>query len=292
MMRAAMQARHRRFLYATSLLALLLAGIMTLWTVVSLDGPEARTEIHQKLSPEKTRSALRGAPIPSTESPQMSFHERIREGIDLEEINWILDDFRAVGLDRPPTAGTGEDYLNYRRTQQRWYLSALDEALQLSPGQRAVTKQQLDKLYQGDAASYVKLLAGMQPITLEDGRQFLIGSAHDFNSILSATSWIFANDGKFLPQNLCELTPDQLEILSPTRAVGLGTGFQELENLLPYAGQLPPDLLGDHPWDSEALAMVLGYLHPAQLKLLLLMNPSLTDQIAGSANGYSDKISH
>ena len=131
---------------------------------------------------------------------------RCKKGMTAREVRWIVEDFQRAGLDAPAKGDRIEKFVAVRLAQHRWYLDLLDDGLGLDAEQRRVASEKLwllaDEATQKIAkelmehdASVGKLLE-KQPETLRD--------------LIDANHWL--EDERYAPWELCDLTKDQLRL--------------------------------------------------------------------------------
>lgn len=73
--------------------------------------------------------------------PVGAYIERSKRGMTDQDIRWMIEDFQALGP--MPTSGGIEESRSYRERQNRWYLLALAEALSLSSEQKRTVQKSL-----------------------------------------------------------------------------------------------------------------------------------------------------
>jgi hypothetical protein len=245
-----------------------LAFLVTLAAVWQAQVAVAREVIarNQPPPPAKTRHAVR----PTTAaSPVLDYATRKKQGLTDREIGWIVEDFQSAGLDLGIRAAPQEEYLAQRRAQDRWYRDALVEAWALTPDQSTQVTAKLAELYDQAKADFIEALAaGPQPVEV-NGQWYIITSAEPIHRLIDANRRLEDANSPFMPWNLGRFA------VKPERAPDLpGVDF-----LLPS-----PDSLPEHdgievvpPKDSNLPQ--LRKLHPAQLKLQLLIDPDKSKEI-------------
>ncbi|MCX8497639.1 MAG: hypothetical protein ORN51_15775 [Akkermansiaceae bacterium] len=235
-------------------------------------------------------------------------------GITRAEIGWIIDDFKAVGIDSSEQAVTRDACLTLRRSQQKWYHDALVEALSLDRVQSRQAMQRLNQNLVQAASIFIESLDRSQhPRSAEEScidtletqtiREFISADHWLFDPRISAQSW-----------NLCTLTPEQEKItwkqwqenrsnrcfllpepncinilsvrrLSPTSLMPANMIFPFLTNQTFKESSNPLEILTD---DSAAeLISQISVLHPAQLKILLLLKPAMATQIGDALQRWT-----
>ena len=249
--------------------------------------------------PQKTRRAERPA-APS--APAVDYATRKKQGLTDPQIGWIIEDFQTAGLDLGIRVASKEEYLAQRKAQDRWYHDALVEAWSLTPGQSAQVTAKLGELYDQAKADFIEALAaGPQPVQV-NGQWLIVTSASPIHRLIDANSRIQKVDGPFMPWNLCALTSEQ----NPTQAAkpieininGIpGQEYEEVvitesiqimpaepgwfivDHLLPRPSLSPAEEPLQVAWEESGTLPQLRKLHPAQLKLLLLIDPGKISEI-------------
>ena len=229
--------------------------------------------------PAKTRHAIRSAPAIFTDDPVFDYIARWEKGITDREIGWIIEDFQMAGLDfdwqNPRT--TVADLVTLRTSQHRWYREALVDALRLSPEQSAQVAAKLDELLDKAKADFMR---ARETLYIEDETD---GTASPF---VNPDEWLRNDDPfngsislSFQPWNLCQLMPEQQDILSNTEQSESSTsGFLGWNTSpLPKVESHPLKDPISAPGVKEQIAHIRA-LHPAQLKMILLHKPALASQ--------------
>ncbi len=281
-----------------------LAFLVTLGAVWQAQVTVAREVIARNQLPPppvKTRRAVRPT---AQEAPAVNYATRKKQGLTDREIGWIVEDFQNAGLDLGIRAATKEEYLAQRRAQDRWYRDALVDAWSLTPEQSAQVTAKLAELYDRAKADFIEALAaGPQPVEV-NGQWYIVTSAEPIHRLIDANSRLGPTNDAFKPWDLCKLTPEQNPIQEDKRIDTLITGVPEEihEGVLvaePFESNRPLDwrlfsvnlLLPRSALSSDekpiqpaspqndGLLSQLRKLHPAQLKLLLLVAPDLSKEI-------------
>ncbi len=227
-------------------------------------------------------------------------------GITREEIGWILDDFKAAQIDSTGQAVTRDACLALRKSQQRWYHDALVEALSLDRVQSGQTMQRLNQNLAQAASIFIESLNRSQhPLSAEETciDTFETETIREF---ISADHWMFDSTMPAQPWDLCTLTPEQERItwmhwyqtksapnsllsepnsintlsvrcLAPASLMPANMIFPFLTNQIFKEASNPLETLSDES-ASELIAQIC-VLHPAQLKILLLLKPAMAPQI-------------
>ena len=239
--------------------------------------------------PLKTRHAERTT-APSV--PTADYATRLQKGLTDREIGWILDDFQTAGLDGGLRVAPQEAYLAQRRAQDRWYRDALVEAWSLTPEQSAQVTGKLAELYDQAKADFIEALAaGPQPVKVND-QWLIVTSSEPIHQLIDANRRFQDAKGLFLPWNLCKMAPEldpmhtgkKIDIkvkdvpedslfAKPIQIAPATPNLFTVDQLLPKPAVQPEEIpIQVAPAENEIL-QPLRKLHPAQLKLLLLIAP-------------------
>ena len=223
--------------------------------------------------PAKTRHAERTT---TPTSPAFDYATRKQQGLTDREIGWIVEDFQNAGLDLGIRAAPQEHYLTQRRAQDRWYRDALAEAWSLTPEQSAQVTARLAELYDQAKADFIEALAaGPQPVEV-NGQWYIITSADPIHRLIDAVNRFQDDNSNFMPWNLCEMTSEQKHFITAEPVLPI------VDQLLPGSNSSPEDPFKIAPQEEEGEEGTLRQfhkLHPAQLKLLLLIAPDLSKEI-------------
>jgi hypothetical protein len=247
-----------------------LAFLVTLGAVWQAQVTVAREVIARNQPPPppvKTRRAVRPT---AQEAPKVDYATRKKQGLTDREIGWIVEDFHNAGLDLGIRAAPQEEYLAQRRAQDRWYRDALVEAWSLTPEQSAQVTAKLAELHDQAKADFIEALAaGPQPVEI-NGKWYVITSAEPIHRLINANLRLDEANNPYMPWNLGGFAakpddcPDSVTV----------------DFLLPR-----PDFSAEEegiqvtPPQKEKILPQLRKLHPAQLKLLLLVDPDKSKQI-------------
>jgi hypothetical protein len=245
--------------------------------------------------PLKTRHADRAA---ISSAPIADYATRLQKGLTDREIGWILDDFQTAGLERGLRVATQEEYLAQRRAQDRWYHDALVEAWSLTPEQSTQVTEKLAELYDQAKADFIETLAaGPQPVKVND-QWLIVTSSEPIHRLIDANRRFQDAKGRFLPWNLCKMAPEldpvhagkKIDIQAtdvpedalfakPIQIAPAAPNLFTVDQLLPKAAVQPEEIpIQVAPAENEILPP-LRKLHPAQLKLLLLISPDKVKEI-------------
>jgi hypothetical protein len=245
--------------------------------------------------PAKTRHAERG---PATTSPSVDYATRKKQGLTDREIGWIIEDFQNAGLDLGIRAAPKEEYLAQRRAQDRWYRDALVDAWSLTPEQSTQVTAKLGELYDQAKADFIEALAaGPQPVEI-NGQWYIITSAEPIHRLIDANSRLQNADGPFMPWNLGEFfnrsltprfeytngeasgpLPAEVEITEPIQVIPADPNLLTVDLLLPKTAPSSGDEPAQAVPQENGILSQLRKLHPAQLKLLLLIDPEKAKEI-------------
>lgn len=287
-------------------LAFLVTG-SAVWQAQVAATREASARHRQLPPPLKTRRAERssshGVAANSTGDPVADYATRRAKGLTDREIGWIVEDFQSAGLDLGIRAASKEAYFAQRKAQDRWYQAALIEAWSLNPEQSAQVAAKLAELNDQAKADFIEALnAGPQPIEI-NGQWFILTSAEPIHRLIDANARLQGTAGAFLPWNLCKmapgLRPDQsdkkidikitgapgepyrgMELAEPVHTISpAATSLITVDQFLPQpAAPTKEESIQVMPAEGDILAQ-LRKLHPAEVKLLLLIDPEKSREI-------------
>jgi hypothetical protein len=217
--------------------------------------------------PVKTRRAVRPT---GQEATAVDYATRKKQGLTDREIGWIVEDFQNVGLDLGIRTASQEKYLAQRRAQDRWYRDALVEAWSLTPEQSAQVTTKLAELYDQAKADFIEAIAsGPQPIEI-NGQRYIITSAEPIHRLIDANRRLDDANSPFMPWNLGRLAVKPDDCPHPV----------SIDFLLPRSdSSVEEDGIQVTPPQDEKILSQLRKLHPAQLKLLLLVDPDKSKEI-------------
>jgi hypothetical protein len=259
--------------------------------------------------PVKTRHAIRPAVLPWSGDPVADYVARCEKGMTDREIRWMLEDFRNAGLDQVAfnEQSTDEALLAYRAAQNRWYRETLIDGLRLNREQSdQVAKRLIERLDQ--------LKAAFKRNREEDGTGQRSAFASSRIDLIFSPYWLMGaedhevpNYSTFLPWDLCSLTAQQEKITwkkeylevaesdsSPefsdhslfkhTRPMDSAAGLHEIwliaDAVFPLlkSQTIAPEQ-ANAVTSREAMLANLRQLHQAQLKIILLVVPTLAEEI-------------
>jgi hypothetical protein len=136
---------------------------------------------------------------------------RCKKGMTAREVRWIVEDFQRAGLDLGMRSATPEEYSTQRKNQHAWYLDLLKDGLGLSEEQVRTASAELDELLAEALERFGKELEAKASEVIESGgRSFRIIESGPIDRLVSAESWL--EDERYAPWELCELTEDQLRL--------------------------------------------------------------------------------
>jgi hypothetical protein len=217
--------------------------------------------------PIKTRHALRPK---VTASAALDYTTRKSRGLTDQEIGWIVEDFQSAGLELGIRAAAQEEYLVQRRTQDRWYRDALVEAWSLTPEQSAQITSKLAELYDKAKASFIEDIAGGPPPIEVNGKSYRITSAEPIHRLIDVDRRFQDHDSPFMPWNLTKL---------PVKPEGRSGPFT-VDLLLPRSTSSPgQEEVETAPPSTDRILEHIRKLHPAELKLQLLITPEKLKEI-------------
>ncbi len=156
------------------------------------------TSVPVELRPDRLMPPARD--LPSTD-PVGAYVSNSKRGMTDKEIRWMIEDFQQVRM--MPTSGNIEEYRSFRERQNKWYLTAVTEALSLTPEQRQSVQKSLRGLL--DQAE-----EGFKREVDEASARGEVPNGNIVNPYLEATFWL--RNAEFAPWNLCELTEAQADL--------------------------------------------------------------------------------
>ncbi len=217
--------------------------------------------------PAKTRHAVR--PV-AQGAPAVDYATRKKQGLTDREIGWIVEDFQTAGLDLGIRVAPKEEYLAQRQAQDRWHRDALVEAWSLTPEQTALVTAKLGELHDQAKADFIEALAaGPQPIEV-NGQWYIITSSEPMHRLIDAKRRLDDANSPFMPWNLGRFAVKPDDCPDPV----------SVDFLLPRSDpSLDEEGIQVVPPMDEGILPQLRKLHPAQLKLLLLVDPDKSKDI-------------
>lgn len=261
--------------------------------------------------PPKTKHAVRPVPQPFAGDVVADYIARCEVGMSDREIGWIIEDFLTAGLDLGIRVAPMEDYLAQRKAQDRWYHDTLVEAWSLTPEQSAQVIAKLAELFQQAKGDFIEALAS-GPRSLEhDGKWYRVTSVEPMHRLINANPRLQDAKGRFLPWSLCKMAPEQdpnqaskeiqikiinvpdeerYENVEITKLIQIAPAEPSLLTVdLVLPKQSPPP--GAEPAQAAlpkgGILPSLRKLHPAQLKLLLLIDPAKAKDIQQALHAES-----
>jgi len=281
--------------------------------------PKVEMPVPMKPSKVADREAIAAAKGPANVAAD--YKERCLKGMTVQEVSWVLEDFRKTGLESSPPvsgAGTFEDGLSgpglsdLAGTQRAWYRHTLGEALSLDRDQKREMTERSRALLKAELEETGGLIEQLQ----KDRENAILSPVGPGDpppaeasleaELIDVSRWM--SEERYAPANLCHLREDQIlsgsgetpgkikdarvpektELPDPVPGVAppsleddgkehedpvLQDGWERVAAILPFrAEQLPLRQ------NSDTASAVHG-LHPSQLKLFLLLEPGLAEEI-------------
>ncbi len=239
-----------------------------------------------------------GAPAPPSD-PIATYAARSANGLTDKEIGWIIGDFKTAGLDLGVRVASQEEYLAQRQAQDRWYRDALVEAWSFPPGQAAQVTAKLAELFDQEKADFIEALAAGPKPFKHNGQWFTVTSSEPIRHLIDANRRLQDAVGRYLPSNLCEMRdpsdrlrnidikitgiPEQayesVTLAEPIQIATAEPSMITVDLVLPKTN--PPPNIDPTAETLTELGILpqLRKLHPAQLKLLLLIDPNRTREV-------------
>lgn len=240
--------------------------------------------------------------------PVTAFVERAKRGMTEQEIRWMIAEFEAMGP--MPTSGDIEQLRKFRQHQHDWYLAAMTEALSLTPQQKqaghALLLKQLEQRIEAfQESTHSEDGKTIHPLIIqtyfEPNLTFrsaelapwdLLDLTEDQSKLTNKILWQKRNNAAKnspYPFNqeqpwishrslaMHEVEMGQIVSYPPPsnydlRCTMYGTisgGIIDISEAFPLT---PDQNLADHRQDIVSQARML---HPAQLRLALLLNPGV-----------------
>ncbi|BCU76773.1 hypothetical protein llg_14880 [Luteolibacter sp. LG18] len=248
--------------------------------------------------PKKTRSDGRkpSAKELAVADPVGAYLTRAKRGMTEAEVRWMLEDFITAGL-TPPEGPTFPLTPARRAKQQDWYLEALAEGLSLTPEQKRAARERMQQSLQEDVAAFAKGIAGVGAIDPSGGREWIPDNL-PLGVNVGPEVWLAKR--AYAPWRLADLTPEQEKLTfksdreSPVtrdstmlrlRELALQEGLQITDRvLITNATRIFP--LAPVPAPLESIQVnpltQAKLLHPAQLRMALLLDPQLAPVLMGA----------
>jgi hypothetical protein len=193
--------------------------------------------------------------------PVPDYATRKKQGLEDREIGWILEDFLFAGLDQGIRAATPEDYLRQRKQQDRWYRDLMVEAWSLAPEQAARMTRKLEEIFKQSEDEFRKSLNEGNAAFKKEGQWYRIVSSQPIHRLID-----FRTRLPEMPK------PDSAESATTQSPDG---DLEIINSFLPPVSETPAIPL---PKTGSKL-LFLHSLHPAQFKLMLLLDPALAGEI-------------
>lgn len=243
--------------------------------------------------PAKTKYAIRAVPQPFAGDPVPNYNARRAKGLTDQEIGWIVEDFLTAGLDLGIRVAPMEDYLAQRKAQDRWYHDALVEAWSLTPEQSAQVTAKLADLFELAKGDFIEALAGGPRPFEHDGKLYNLTGADPIHRLIDANPRLLDAKGRSLPWNLCKMA---VELNQAKKEIKINIiNVPDKERYASVAPVEPSDSMVDlvlpkqspppgaepvqAPLPEGGILPQFRKLHPAQLKLLLLIAPERVKDI-------------
>lgn len=282
----------------------------------SLPREETHRENRHGALPISLKTRHHARQPPELGDPVGDYTTRCANGISLQEIRWILEDFESAGLDLGIHPTTREVFLELRRQQHRWYRAALTDGLTLTAEQSEQARDKLAKYFERARMEFLSgLNVGARPLAHYGTTWLDITGTGAIGLLISPDLWLFDPKARAMPWDLCDLSPAQEKITwkswydsrrtqdphrfagdaafllpEPTTSAKYGDQTPVIPVLLSANGILPflsnqrfkpadNPLLTHRDTSAVRLMAQIQSLHPAQLKILLLLQPAMAVQI-------------
>lgn len=234
--------------------------------------------------PVKTRHAVRPPP-PAPGDAFATFATRAAKGLTDRQVGWITGDFKTAGLDLGIRTAPPDEYLAQRAAADRWYRDALVEAWNLDPSQVTEVTRKLRELFDAEKAEFLKTLESGSGRFEHEGKIYQLTGTAPIDRLLDAFSKLPEEGNQLMPAKLFTPPPGpktaaQAEVPSP-RSDLLPGKLRQVDALLPTAAtpEIPP---------AASLLEVARTLHPARLKLLLLIDRELAATLLKQLDGVGN----
>ena len=238
---------------------------------------------------------------------EADYRERCKKGMTAKEVRWIAEDFVQADLadgtgglpsqvreaeellrqtagwtewaedGEPPsdltekvTASLKSKGLLLAARQQQWYVGALSDGLRLDRDQRK-------EAYESGRRFVEELGAGFPSPAEPDGEAEGGGPEEEppgiGDELLNPAQWL--QNQRCAPWEMCDLRPDQRAIVEVAGARGAAIRDDASQPIRNAAVVFPFTEDQDKRIPEDDLSGLLGSLHPAQLKMLLLIEPGM-----------------
>lgn len=228
--------------------------------------------------PTRTRHAIRSGNPPASQNPTATFTARLAKGLTEREIGWIIEDFLTAKLNLVVRAGTADEYIAQRLTQDRWYLRALVEAWSLTPEQSSQASAKLSELFDQAKAEFIKETSAPKSFEV-DGKWYTLMTSEPMNRFIETSRRLQDPEGKFLPTNLWMNSPAAVIFSEAPQLDKLSDKISFLARFLPTPNPSIDETITHAPSQEEGVLPALRKLHPAQLKLLLFIDTELAKKV-------------
>ena len=249
--------------------------------------------------PPRTRHAIRPGALAPLSDPIATYVARSANGLTDREIGWIIEDFKTAGLDLGVRVASQDEYLAQRQAQDRWYRDALVEAWSFTPEQAAQITAKLTELFDQEKADFIEALAAGPKPFKHNGQWFTVTSAEPIHRLIDADRRLQDAVGRYLPANLCKMrepsdrlrnidikitgipeqTYENTTLAEPIQIATAVPSMITVDLVLPKITALPEIETTPEAAPEPGILPQLRKLHPAQLKLLLLIDPNRTREV-------------
>jgi hypothetical protein len=216
------------------------------------------------------------------------YREKVERGMTDREILSILNEFEAAGIEEPPIGLRPLDG-SFREKQQEWYFAALVDALNLSSEQKEAARRKMRGLLDEDLAAFHAGIAGIGGDTGIPKERL---PDHQPIAPSSINPLLWLSKESYAPWRLIDLTPEQEALtVKSLEETGWSSAVPSSEETGDRLSIWVPGILvrtagqpeqGDFHGDS--LVDAVRHLHPAQLRLALLVNPVIAPLLAVELN--------